>query len=107
MVEHPVCAQHRAQLRERDRAAPLNSIHRRRLPERLFSAAESPLVLPLPMFGELVPIGTLLAFVIVCAGALMLRYTDPELRAASRSSSVTDVGTRCSSPTPRRGSSGC
>jgi hypothetical protein len=65
MVEHPVCDQRLVQLRERDRAAPLNSLHQRRLPQRLFSALESPLALPLPMLGELVSIGTLLAFVIV------------------------------------------
>ena len=35
-------------------------------------------LLPIGIVGELVSIGTLLAFVIVCAGVLVLRYTDPE-----------------------------
>src|SRR5699024_4548924 len=34
---------------------------------------------PINLLGELVSIGTLLAFVIVCAGILALRYTDPQL----------------------------
>ncbi len=34
---------------------------------------------PIGLLGELVSIGTLLAFVIVCAGILVLRYTQPEL----------------------------
>ena len=33
---------------------------------------------PIGLLGELVSIGTLLAFVIVCAGVIVLRYTDPE-----------------------------
>src|SRR6266700_1146454 len=36
-------------------------------------------VIPIAILGELVSIGTLLAFVIVCAGVWMLRRTDPEL----------------------------
>ena len=36
-------------------------------------------VIPVSILGELVSIGTLLAFVIVCAGVLMLRRTNPEL----------------------------
>jgi APA family basic amino acid/polyamine antiporter len=36
-------------------------------------------LLPIGLLGELVSIGTLLAFAIVCAGVLVLRYTDPEL----------------------------
>jgi APA family basic amino acid/polyamine antiporter len=36
-------------------------------------------LLPIGLLGELVSIGTLLAFVIVCGGVLVLRYTDPEL----------------------------
>jgi basic amino acid/polyamine antiporter, APA family len=32
---------------------------------------------PIGLLGELVSIGTLLAFVIVCAGIIMLRYTNP------------------------------
>lgn len=34
---------------------------------------------PINLLGELVSIGTLLAFVIVCGGILVLRYTDPHL----------------------------
>ncbi|HTF18939.1 MAG TPA: amino acid permease [Chryseolinea sp.] len=34
---------------------------------------------PIQLLGELVSIGTLLAFVIVCAGVLVLRYRSPEL----------------------------
>jgi APA family basic amino acid/polyamine antiporter len=33
---------------------------------------------PIGILGELVSIGTLLAFVLVCAGVLVLRRTDPE-----------------------------
>jgi APA family basic amino acid/polyamine antiporter len=36
-------------------------------------------LLPIGILGELVSIGTLLAFVIVCAGILVLRHTRPEL----------------------------
>ena len=36
-------------------------------------------LLPIGLLGELVSIGTLLAFVIVCAGVLVLRHTDPEV----------------------------
>jgi len=35
-------------------------------------------LLPIGLLGELVSIGTLLAFAIVCAGVLVLRYTDPQ-----------------------------
>lgn len=34
-------------------------------------------IFPLSVLGELVSIGTLFAFVIVCVGVLVLRYTDP------------------------------
>jgi APA family basic amino acid/polyamine antiporter len=34
---------------------------------------------PIGLLGELVSIGTLLAFVIVCGGVIMLRYTQPNL----------------------------
>ncbi|HKI94802.1 MAG TPA: amino acid permease [Gemmatimonadales bacterium] len=34
---------------------------------------------PISLLGELVSIGTLLAFLIVCAGVLVLRYTDPDI----------------------------
>jgi APA family basic amino acid/polyamine antiporter len=36
-------------------------------------------LLPIGLLGELVSIGTLLAFGIVCAGVLVLRYTDPDI----------------------------
>ena len=39
-------------------------------------------LLPIGIVGELVSIGTLLAFVIVCGGVLMLRYTNPEMKRA-------------------------
>jgi basic amino acid/polyamine antiporter, APA family len=35
---------------------------------------------PIGLLGELVSIGTLLAFVIVCAGVFVLRYTDPQIQ---------------------------
>jgi len=35
---------------------------------------------PINLLGELVSIGTLLAFVIVCGGILVLRYTDPNIK---------------------------
>ncbi|PYM10446.1 MAG: amino acid permease [Verrucomicrobia bacterium] len=34
---------------------------------------------PIGLLGELVSIGTLLAFAIVCAGVLVLRFTDPQI----------------------------
>src|SRR5579859_2456406 len=36
--------------------------------------------LPIGILGELVSIGTLIAFIVVCAGVLVLRYTRPELK---------------------------
>jgi basic amino acid/polyamine antiporter, APA family len=36
-------------------------------------------LLPIGVLGELVSIGTLIAFVVVCIGVLVLRYTRPEL----------------------------
>jgi APA family basic amino acid/polyamine antiporter len=35
---------------------------------------------PIGLLGELVSIGTLLAFAIVCAGIFVLRFTDPDIR---------------------------
>ena len=40
-------------------------------------------LLPIGLLGELVSIGTLLAFAIVCAGVLVLRYTEPDGRVRS------------------------
>ncbi len=37
-------------------------------------------VLPIGLLGELVSIGTLLAFVLVCGGILVLRYKSPEIK---------------------------
>jgi APA family basic amino acid/polyamine antiporter len=37
-------------------------------------------ILPIDILGELVSIGTLLAFVIVCIGVIFLRYNRPELK---------------------------
>ena len=39
-------------------------------------------LLPIGIVGELVSIGTLLAFVIVCSGVLVLRYTHPDTKRA-------------------------
>ncbi len=36
-------------------------------------------ILPIDVLGELVSIGTLIAFIVVCIGVLVLRYTRPEL----------------------------
>jgi basic amino acid/polyamine antiporter, APA family len=41
-------------------------------------------LLPLNIVGELVSIGTLLAFVLVCVGVLVLRYLDPDAPRAFR-----------------------
>ncbi|HJU65238.1 MAG TPA: amino acid permease [Gemmatimonadaceae bacterium] len=46
---------------------------------------------PIGLLGELVSIGTLLAFVIVCAGILVLRYTRPELHRPFRTPLVPAV----------------
>ena len=37
-------------------------------------------LLPIGILGELVSIGTLIAFIVVCIGVLVLRYTRPELK---------------------------
>jgi len=36
-------------------------------------------LLPIDILGELVSIGTLIAFIVVCVGVLVLRYTRPDL----------------------------
>jgi APA family basic amino acid/polyamine antiporter len=36
-------------------------------------------LLPIGLLGELVSIGTLMAFAIVCAGVFVLRFTDPQI----------------------------
>jgi APA family basic amino acid/polyamine antiporter len=36
--------------------------------------------LPIGILGELVSIGTLVAFIVVCVGVLVLRYTRPDLK---------------------------
>jgi APA family basic amino acid/polyamine antiporter len=43
---------------------------------------------PIGLLGELVSIGTLLAFAIVCAGVLVLRFTDPDLPRPFRTPAV-------------------
>src|SRR4030043_149718 len=45
-------------------------------------------LLPIGIVGELASIGTLLAFIIVCAGVLVLRYTHPELPTPFRTPGV-------------------
>jgi basic amino acid/polyamine antiporter, APA family len=42
-------------------------------------AAAVAAIFPIGLLGELVSIGTLMAFVVVCAGVLVLRYTRPDL----------------------------
>jgi basic amino acid/polyamine antiporter, APA family len=43
------------------------------------SAAIVAAIFPIGLLGELVSIGTLMAFVVVCAGVLVLRFTRPDL----------------------------
>jgi APA family basic amino acid/polyamine antiporter len=43
---------------------------------------------PIGLLGELVSIGTLLAFAIVCAGTLVLRFTDPDIPRPFRTPAV-------------------
>jgi APA family basic amino acid/polyamine antiporter len=37
-------------------------------------------LLPIGLLGELVSIGTLIAFIVVCLGVLVLRYTRPDIK---------------------------
>jgi len=43
------------------------------------AAAMVAAIFPIGLLGELVSIGTLMAFIVVCAGVLVLRYTRPDL----------------------------
>jgi len=49
-------------------------------------------VLPLDILGELVSIGTLLAFVIVCVGVMMLRVQRPNVKRPFRAPLIWAVG---------------
>jgi APA family basic amino acid/polyamine antiporter len=65
--------------------AGIGKVHRRyRTPHvaTLITGAAAMVIaalLPIDLLGELVSIGTLLAFVFVCSGVLFLRYRDPDL----------------------------
>jgi APA family basic amino acid/polyamine antiporter len=50
-------------------------------------------LLPLGVLGELVSIGTLIAFIVVCIGVLVLRYTRPDLPRPFRIRGVWAVAT--------------
>ncbi len=56
-----------------------------------FFAALAAGVLPLGLLGELVSIGTLIAFIVVCAGVLVLRRTRPDLPRPFRVPAVAPV----------------
>jgi APA family basic amino acid/polyamine antiporter len=43
---------------------------------------------PIGLLGELVSIGTLLAFAIVCAGVFILRFTDPQIKRPFRTPAI-------------------
>jgi APA family basic amino acid/polyamine antiporter len=45
-------------------------------------------LLPIELLGELVSIGTLIAFIVVCVGVLVLRYTRPELKRPFRVAAI-------------------
>jgi APA family basic amino acid/polyamine antiporter len=45
-------------------------------------------LLPIDLLGELVSIGTLIAFIVVCCGVLVLRYTRPDLKRPFRVAAV-------------------
>ena len=49
-------------------------------------------LLPIGILGELVSIGTLVAFIVVCIGVIVLRYTRPDLHRPFRVKGVWFVG---------------
>jgi len=48
-------------------------------------------LLPIGLLGELVSIGTLIAFIVVCAGVVVLRYTRPDLPRPFRAPAIWPV----------------
>jgi APA family basic amino acid/polyamine antiporter len=57
------------------------------------AAATAAALLPIGLLGELVSIGTLIAFIVVCIGVLVLRYTRPDLPRPFRIKGVWAVST--------------
>jgi APA family basic amino acid/polyamine antiporter len=56
------------------------------------AAATAAGLLPIGILGELVSIGTLVAFIVVCIGVIVLRYTRPDLQRQFRVPAVWFTG---------------